>query len=154
MPEIGMFGKLAWYFLGIIRHSELLSLKRPPSAYRAERRFAKLFCNWVGFYPFRGPDASLTRQPSYQEPRSGATLTQTGTTHGNQKHKNGPFQFITSRRLPEVTDLEEPIGGPRSAYDCVEQWLACRILPRSRSVQDQPHSAMPLILNVLTLCSR
>src|SRR5688572_8147104 len=79
MPEIGMFGKLAWYFLGIIRHSELLSLKRPPSAYRAERRFAKLFCNWVGFYPFRGPDASLTRQPSYQEPRSGATLTQTGT---------------------------------------------------------------------------
>src|SRR6266498_3354027 len=86
MPEIGMFGKLAWYFLGIIRHSELLSLKRPPSAYRAERRFAKLFCNWVGFYPFRGPDASLTRQPSYQEPRSGAPLTQTGTTHGNQKH--------------------------------------------------------------------
>jgi hypothetical protein len=45
------------------------------SAYRAERRFAKLFCNWVGFYPFRGPDASLTRQPSYQEPRSGATGT-------------------------------------------------------------------------------
>jgi len=24
-------------------------------------------------------------------------------THGNQKHKNGPFQFITSGRLPELT---------------------------------------------------
>jgi len=42
-------------------------------------------------------------------------------THGNHSYGNGPFQFITSGRLPEVTDLEEPIGGPRSACDCVEQ---------------------------------
>jgi len=82
------------------------------------------------------------------------SLSAPNKTHGNQKHKNGPFQFITSGRLPEGTDLEETIGGPRSAYDCVEQCLACRILHRSRSVQDQLHSAMPLILNVLPLCSR
>src|SRR5215831_17420798 len=73
MPEIGMVGKLAWFFLEIIRHSELLSLKRPSSAYRAERRFAKIYRKWVGFYPFRGPDASLTRRPSYQESRRGST---------------------------------------------------------------------------------
>ena len=32
MAKIGMFGKLAWYFLGICRHSELLSSKSPLSA--------------------------------------------------------------------------------------------------------------------------
>jgi len=51
-------------------------MKRPSSAYRAERRFAKIYRKWVGFYPFRGLDASLTRQPSYQEPRRGSTQTE------------------------------------------------------------------------------
>src|SRR5262245_44660249 len=50
-------------------------MNRPSSAYRAERMFAKIYCKWVGFYPFRGPDASLTRQPSYQEPRRDTTRT-------------------------------------------------------------------------------
>jgi len=41
--------------------------------------------------------------------------------HGNHPYGNGPFQFITSGRLPEVTDLKEPIANPRSSYDCVER---------------------------------
>jgi hypothetical protein len=43
------------------------------------------------------------------------------STHGNHPYGNGPFQFITSGRLPEVTDLKEPIANPRSSYDCVER---------------------------------
>jgi DNA/RNA endonuclease G (NUC1) len=42
-------------------------------------------------------------------------------THGNHPYGNGPFQFITPGRLPEVTDLKEPIANPRSSYDCVER---------------------------------
>ena len=42
-------------------------------------------------------------------------------THGNHPYGNGPFQFITLGRLPEVTDLKEPIANPRSSYDCVER---------------------------------
>jgi hypothetical protein len=45
----------------LIRHSELLSSKYPLSALRAERSFAKAqVLLKVGFYPFRGPDASFT----------------------------------------------------------------------------------------------
>src|ERR1700733_3970073 len=59
MTEIGSVWKRARCVFGIGRHSELLSSKRPLSAYRAERRFAKNYCKQVGFYPFRGPDASF-----------------------------------------------------------------------------------------------
>src|ERR1043166_4705919 len=67
MPEIGTRGKRTWCVLRIGRHSDLLSSKRPWSAYRAERRFAKIECKQVGFYPFRGPDASFTLRKSYQK---------------------------------------------------------------------------------------
>jgi hypothetical protein len=40
--------------------SDLLSSNRPLSAHRAERRFAKIDFQQVGFCPFRGPDASPT----------------------------------------------------------------------------------------------
>src|SRR5271157_1875511 len=59
MAEIGTFRKRTRCVLGMGGHSGLLSLNRPSSAHRAERRFAKLFLKQVGFYPFRGPDAPL-----------------------------------------------------------------------------------------------
>src|ERR1700732_3413048 len=59
MPQIRTVGELARCALRIGRHCDLLSSKRPLSAHRAERRCAKMFCKRVGFYPFRGPDASL-----------------------------------------------------------------------------------------------
>src|SRR5437016_13015897 len=68
MPEIGTIGKRTRRVLGMGRHSNLLSSKRPSSAHRAERRFAKVDYKKVGFCPFRGPDASLTLAESYHRP--------------------------------------------------------------------------------------
>src|SRR5712692_4161987 len=65
MAEIGTIGKRTRWVLRMGRHYDLLSLHRPSSAPRAERRFAKIGCKQVGFYPFREPDASLTLQESY-----------------------------------------------------------------------------------------
>jgi antitoxin ParD1/3/4 len=42
MPEIGTGGKRASRRVRTSRHSDLLSSKRPASAHRAERRFARL----------------------------------------------------------------------------------------------------------------
>ncbi len=64
MSEIGTIGERTRCVLGMGRHSDLLSLHRPSSAHRAERRFAKFNCKQVGFYPFRGPDASFTLRAS------------------------------------------------------------------------------------------
>lgn len=44
---------------------DFASLKGSLSAYQAERRFAKLNCESVGFYPFRRPYASLTCRSGY-----------------------------------------------------------------------------------------
>src|SRR5208282_5604476 len=73
MPEIGAVRKRACHFWGMGRHCDLLSSNRPLSADRAERRFAKFYQKQVGFYPFRGPDASLTRRQFYTKARGGAT---------------------------------------------------------------------------------
>src|SRR5215472_5751322 len=42
-------------------------VQRPLSAFRAERRFARIDFKQVGFDPFRGPDASLTQRRSYHK---------------------------------------------------------------------------------------
>src|SRR2546426_7617893 len=60
MPEIGTVGKRAWRRLRISRHSDLLSSKRPVSAHRAERRFARLL--WTGgLLPFPRTGCVLVR---------------------------------------------------------------------------------------------
>ena len=64
VSKIGTIGERTRGILRMGRHGDLLSLHRPSSAHRAERRIAKLDFNQVGFYPFRGPDASLTLQES------------------------------------------------------------------------------------------
>jgi hypothetical protein len=64
MAEIGTIGERKRRVLSMGQHSDLLSLPRPSSAHRAERRIAKFDFDQVGFYPFRGPDASLTLQES------------------------------------------------------------------------------------------
>ena len=61
MPQVGMLGKLVRRSLWSARHGNLLSVWRPVSAVRAERRFASRSDSQVGFYPFRGPDASCTQ---------------------------------------------------------------------------------------------
>src|SRR6267142_703753 len=60
MPETGTIRERTRAFRGIGRHGDLLSMNRPLSAPRAERRFAILVHCKVGFCPFRGPDASST----------------------------------------------------------------------------------------------
>src|SRR5690349_8564362 len=67
VAKIGAFGKQSFTkperkgLPGRIgRHATSFHQKRPLSAFRAERRFAKMDCKWVGFCPFRGPDASRT----------------------------------------------------------------------------------------------
>src|SRR4029077_15726753 len=62
MPEVGTIGERTRRVRRMGRQSDLLSLHCPSSATRAERRFAKIDCKQVGFYPFRGPDASLTQE--------------------------------------------------------------------------------------------
>jgi hypothetical protein len=64
MPQVGMLGKLARRSLRGARHGNLLSVWRPVSARRAERRFVSMPDRQVGFYPFRGPDASCTQTES------------------------------------------------------------------------------------------
>src|ERR1700752_1524528 len=72
VAKIWAFGKQSFTkperkgLLGRIgRHATSFHQKRPLSASRAERRFAKIDFKKVGFCPFRGPDASLTQRSSY-----------------------------------------------------------------------------------------
>src|SRR5262249_5151985 len=59
--EVGTLGETGRRSLGIAGHGNLLSVWRPLSAWRAERRFAVCSGSQVGFYPFRGPDAPCTQ---------------------------------------------------------------------------------------------
>src|SRR4051812_35210699 len=60
MPEIGTLGKRAWRRVRISRHGDLLSSKRPVSAHRAERRFARRL--WTGgLLPFPRTGCVLVR---------------------------------------------------------------------------------------------
>src|SRR5262249_44975064 len=70
MPQVGMLGKAARGSLGGARHGDLLSVWRPVSARRAERRLASISGRQVGFYPFRGPDASCTQIAMLQARRA------------------------------------------------------------------------------------
>src|SRR5262249_36548232 len=62
VPEVGTLGERARRCLGIAGHGNLLSVWRPLSAWRAERRFAVGSGSQVGFCPFRGPDAPWTQK--------------------------------------------------------------------------------------------
>src|ERR1700675_1085315 len=84
MAEIGMIGKRTRRVLRMGRHGDLLSLNRPSSAHRAERRFAKLNFKQVGFYPFRGPDASPTHP-------HGITNSSTGRRRRDTKTGSTPY---------------------------------------------------------------
>ena len=52
VAEIGTFGKGTRRVRGMVRHGELLSSKRLPSAHRAERSFAKNLLPRGGLLPF------------------------------------------------------------------------------------------------------
>src|ERR1700730_12969887 len=95
MAEIGTLRKWLEYVVGMGRYSELLSLNRPSSAPRAERRFAKLNFKQVGFYPFRGPDASPTHP-------HGITDSSTERRRRNTETENSPPMFPMNRSRSDL----------------------------------------------------
>src|SRR5688500_14234809 len=60
MTKVGTIWQGASGAGSVVRHGKLLSSSARRPQFRAERSFANSANRQVGFYPFRGPDASIT----------------------------------------------------------------------------------------------
>src|SRR5207253_729533 len=135
MAEIRTIRQRARSLGEVGRHGGLLSWLRPLSAPRAERRFAKINFVEVGFYPFRGPDASFNAVPMLPKSEERGPV---------QKEKGE--KPVASKFSDEFTD-QRPVVAERdfsaqaesqkcSATVCRSQTGACALhRRRSRSAQ-------------------